>query len=995
MKSRSTVSIRTRLALLTCGLLLGTVAIYTVATYRESRRTAISTAGERLSSIADQLSGLLASSARQQLAQTRALADQPGLRVFLFTGAPEATDSVTRRLERADSVAPQIAAIEVLDATGRTALRVPGGVSATPDSAGRRLRALLADSQEATIGPLVAHGDSILYPVVARSGSAAWPIGYVVQWRTLAASRGGLLQLRNLIGAEAGLLVGNVNGDVWTDLAQRVGPPPLQPGSQSIGMEYERAPGERYLAQARPIASTPWTLVVEVPRGAALAPARSLLRHLVLIALGVLLLGFVSAWLTSRTLTAPLSDLAHAAKTIATGDYAGRVTVRRDDEIGSVGVAFNRMADSVGGARRELEAQIRQAADSEARYRMLFDGNPHPLWVFDMDTLGFLAVNEAAIQRYGYARDEFLSMTMRDITPPEDIQAMLDALARARRDVPAFGLWRHRRKDGAIMQVDVTSHELTMDGRRARLVLAVDVTERRRAEAALRAAQLRLEHAVNSSGAVLYRVRIDGSRLAFEWMSDNVTRIFGYEPAEALRPTWWFENVHPHDLPAILNTTEPVPTRDTVREYRFRHRNGSYRWIRDDQRVLMDDNGVPTEIVGAWIDLTERRLLEDQLRQSQKLEAVGHLAGGIAHDFNNLLSVIFAECDLALSEQRPDKGSREAFEEISRAAQRASLLTRQLLTFSRKQLVEPTVLMLNDVVANLHLMLTRLLGEHVEYRTMLANDLGPVIADRGLLEQVIVNLAVNARDAMPDGGSLLIETANVMLDADYTRAHTGVQPGDYVMLAVSDTGTGMSDEVRSHLFEPFFTTKQAGKGSGLGLATCYGIVRQFGGHIGVYSETGVGTIMKVYLPRARIAEAEMEVTPLRADRGGSEAILLVEDEPQLRGLAARILRSRGYSVLEAGDGREALRLLENPRGRIDLLLTDVVLPKMGGRALADRATALRPGLRVLFMSGYTDDVILQHRLLEQGIALLQKPFTADAIARKVRETLDVDAGDPR
>jgi PAS domain S-box-containing protein len=990
MMARSTLSIRSRLALLTCVVLLSTALIFVGTVYREGRLTAVATASQRLAAVTDQLAGLLSSSARQQMALLRTFADDPEVRAYLDTGpTPDVDSAVSRRIERFGTRNAQLAALQLWNPQGEPVLSSTTAFD-LPDSARRATIALLPAGDEVATGPLRSVGDTVAYPIVAHVVEGNRLLGYAVEWRRLAVSPQWAKQLADLVGSQAALYLGNNAGDVWSNLSRRVPAPPLDVRSVEPVVEYDRPGAGRQLAAARTIGVAPWTLLVEFPHASALAPITALLQRLAAIALVVALLGIAGAWAASKRLVGPLSTLARAARGIAGGDYSRQVPVHGTDEIADLSLAFNRMSDGVRDVREQLEEKVRQLEDSEARYRMLFNGNPHPMWVYDVETLRFLAVNDAAVLRYGYDAEEFLGMTVAQIRPPEDAAEFVSRVRTVRGGTTGEGVARHQRKDGTILEVEVTSHELTMDGRRARLVLAVDVTEKRRAEARLRDARQQLEHAVSSSGAVLYRLRVEGTRARLEWISDNVSNILGYSTTDALAANWWFEHVHPQDLPGILNGTEQVPQHDTVREYRFRHGDDSYRWVRDDQRVIAGDAGAPVEIIGAWTDLTERRQLEDQLRQSQKLEAVGHLAGGIAHDFNNLLSVIFAECDLALGEPRQEDSARHAFGEISRAAQRATLLTRQLLTFSRKQLVEPSVLHANDVVANLNIMLTRLIGEHVEYRTRLAPDLAPVIADRGLLEQVLVNLAVNARDAMPDGGSLFIETSNVTLGEEYTRSHAGVAPGEYVMIAVSDTGAGMTEEVQAHLFEPFFTTKEPGKGTGLGLATCYGIVRQFGGHIGVYSELRVGTIMKVYLPRARVAEATLDTRTLRGDRGGTETILLVEDEPQLKALAARILRQRGYSVLEAGDGREALRVLENTRSRVDLLLTDVVLPRMGGRALAERAATLRPGLRVLFMSGYTDDVIIQHRLLAQGIALLQKPFTADTIARKVREALDVE-----
>jgi signal transduction histidine kinase len=392
------------------------------------------------------------------------------------------------------------------------------------------------------------------------------------------------------------------------------------------------------------------------------------------------------------------------------------------------------------------------------------------------------------------------------------------------------------------------------------------------------------------------------------------------------------------------------------------------------------------------------RSLEAQLNLSQRMEAVGQLAGGIAHDFNNILTAISGYADLLLADIPEGDHRRKDVEEIHQAAQRAASLTQQLLAFSRRQVMQPKIIDLNTLVAEIEKMLRRLIGEDILFATVLHPRLGNVRADPGQLEQVIVNLAVNARDAMPQGGRLTIETRNVELDETYAADHPGVTPGRYVLLAVSDTGMGMSEETRAHIFEPFFTTKARGKGTGLGLATVYGIVQQTGGHIWAYSEQGRGTTMRVYLPRvdqpAQPIERPEEAAP--EDLRGNETILLVEDETAVRAVTRQLLERSGYRVLEASDGPAALALVEKagPRLQVDLLLTDVIMPGMSGRELADQLSAQRPQLRVLYMSGYTDDAVVRHGMLDPDLSYLEKPFRPAKLLAKVRETLKRSAKKP-
>ncbi len=379
---------------------------------------------------------------------------------------------------------------------------------------------------------------------------------------------------------------------------------------------------------------------------------------------------------------------------------------------------------------------------------------------------------------------------------------------------------------------------------------------------------------------------------------------------------------------------------------------------------------------------------EEQLRQAQKMEAVGRLAGGVAHDFNNLLSVILSYCHFMGEDLEPDHPMRADIEEVRLAGERAADLTRQLLAFSRQQVIEPKILDLDAVLSGMEKMLRRLIGEDIDLRITQTRGLGKVKADPGHVEQVVMNLVVNARDAMRDGGKLTIETANIELDDAYAQQHLGSKPGPHVMIAISDTGTGMDAATQQHIFEPFFTTKEKGKGTGLGLSTVFGIVKQSGGTIWVYSEIDRGTTFKVYLPRTDEIERDRILSAELPTVRGEETILLVEDDDQVRTVVRGILKRNGYAVLDARNGAEALQLCEQHTGALDLLLTDVVMPVMGGRELSERVAKLRPGLKVLFMSGYTEDAILHHRILVPGIALLQKPLTPDALLRKVRSVLD-------
>lgn len=450
----------------------------------------------------------------------------------------------------------------------------------------------------------------------------------------------------------------------------------------------------------------------------------------------------------------------------------------------------------------------------------------------------------------------------------------------------------------------------------------------------------------------------------------------------------------PADLCALWERTlQEVVTAKAVRRVEFRLRTGV--WIDCLVRPEFDPAGEVKAVIAAARDITERKQaekerarLEGQLLQAMKMEAVGRLAGGVAHDFNNLLTSIIGNVQLALLDLHPGEPLAGTIGEIGKAADSAVSLTRQLLGFSRKQHIEPRVLDLNELIANLEKILIRLIGEDVALRVIPGKNLGAVKADQGQFEQILVNLAINARDAMPEGGRLLIETANIDLDEEYCRRHTQLQAGKYVVLAVSDSGQGMSEEVKRHLFEPFFTTKPIGQGTGLGLATIYGAVMQAGGAIEVYSEVGDGTTFKIYLPRlgeeAKRKDAEAGALNMAA---GKEAVLIVEDEELVRGLAIKALSRLGYQVLQAADGQQALVMAEHHEGRIDLLLTDVVMPGMNGKQLAERLRRSHPETKVIFTSGYTENTITHQGVIEPGLHFIGKPYTPQILAKIVHEVL--------
>jgi len=472
--------------------------------------------------------------------------------------------------------------------------------------------------------------------------------------------------------------------------------------------------------------------------------------------------------------------------------------------------------------------------------------------------------------------------------------------------------------------------------------------------------------------------------------SPSYERVLGYSPEE-MQATVGFDQVHPDDRHLVEEALQEARERGVGRsiQYRMRHKDGTWRILESTSNAVRGPNAQVEKLVIVNRDITERKQLEEQFRQAQKMEAVGRLSGGIAHDFNNLLSVIIGYAEF-LQERLESEGTlQESVAEILKAGKRAASLTRQLLAFSRLQVLDPKVIDLNGTVCETENLLRRLIGEDIELRTSLDRGLGRIKADQGQIEQVIMNLAVNARDAMPQGGRLIICTENFVMDRSFVRRYPyPVQPGPYVLLKVTDTGVGMTDDIKARAFEPFFTTKEKGKGTGLGLSMVYGVVKQSGGYIDIESSLGVGTTFRIYLPQV---EEEIESVRCRANdtkhAPGNETILLAEDEDSLRRLTRACLEQGGYRVIEAKDGREALESSDSYTGPIQLLLTDIVMPVMGGRALAEALVARRPDTRVLYMSGYTGQTIGQANL-EPGSNFLAKPFTREVLARKIREVLD-------
>jgi PAS domain S-box-containing protein len=598
-------------------------------------------------------------------------------------------------------------------------------------------------------------------------------------------------------------------------------------------------------------------------------------------------------------------------------------------------------------------------------------------------------VNAAFAKMMGHARPEtMLGQPWVEMHAANDVGSVEHEIRAAlQHDRKWFGpLTIHR--DGQPLPIEMS---VTMLPDRGVVTVGRDISDRYRAEQFREEAEAKYRTLVEQVAAISYIAEL-GSDGQWLYVSPQVETMFGFDVDDWLAGSrQWMRHVHPEDH-AVVDAAEAASKRGErfQAEYRVIRQDGRVIWVSDTAVVVPGSDSHPL-MEGIIVDITERKQFEAQLQQARRMEAVGRLAGGIAHDFNNLLTIIKGYTELALMRAKGLPELKADVERIEDASERASGLVRQLLAFSRRQVLQPKVLDLNGIVLGLDKLLRRLMDEDIEMLTIADKPVGAIKADPGQVEQVIMNLVVNARDAMPDGGRLIVETANVELDSAYARDHATVRPGRYVMLAVSDTGTGMSAETVAHIFEPFYTTKESGRGTGLGLSTVYGIVKQSGGYVWVYSEPGRGTTFKVYLPRVDEALETLPAAkskPQDRVKTGTETILLVEDEPDLRELTRTVLASKGYTIVEARNAEEAERLAESNGAKIHLLLTDVIMPGISGRELAKRILARHSAVRVLYMSGYTYNVIAQGGTLERGVSFLQKPFTPSMLVEKVREVLD-------
>jgi two-component system, cell cycle sensor histidine kinase and response regulator CckA len=633
----------------------------------------------------------------------------------------------------------------------------------------------------------------------------------------------------------------------------------------------------------------------------------------------------------------------------------------------------------------------RELIEREEMFHLISENVADMIAVVDLE--GRRIFNSVSYQKLlGYSTEELQSSSGFEQIHPEDRERVQKAAKEARETGPGKILeYRFRHKNGQWLVLESVASVIRNEkGEPEKLVIVNrDVTERKKTQEALSRSEASFRSLVEGAPYGIYRATTTGQFLE---VNPALQRMLGYESTQELFKADLATQIfrHPADYQRMNEfLTESKEMKDI--ELEWQRRGGETMVVRCSGQLVSAKDGGPGYFEVFAEDVTERRTLERQLRMAQKMEAIGRLSGGIAHDFNNLLGVIIGYSGVLKKSLDKSQPTYEYATEIEKAGQRAASLTRQLLAFSRQQVLTPSVLSLNSLVSDMEKMLPRLLGEDINVSLSLDPELGSVKADQGQIEQVIMNLAVNARDAMPSGGKLHIQTANVEMDHAFQRDHLGSNPGSYVMLAISDTGTGMTAETIAHIFEPFFTTKGVGEGTGLGLATVYGVVKQSNGYIWVDSAVGKGSSFQIYLPRHLDTEqvaAEKPEVQIREKPHGSEMILLVEDADALRKLAQAFRESNGFRVLSAANGEAALEIASGHSGIFDLLLTDVVMPGMNGRVLAEKLSLRQPGLKVLFMSGYTDSFIAGHGVLQKGTNLLHKPFTEEIFISKVREVLD-------
>jgi PAS domain S-box-containing protein len=994
------ISLRRKLPLLISALLVATVTTVCVLAYRKVEGVLLATTRERLTLATQQVAGMLGESVVRLRRDAQARAANAD--VIAFAAGPSATTSEAARrfLDDDASHASQTVAFELWAPDGR---RLLGAGAPSLLAARENLAPANTAPAPRDIGPMSwTSNEGVVYTVTAPVLDAGRDtVAWLAAVRSLSSAQG-VNHIGELIGSRATLWIGNTTGDAWSDFQRPVaGPPRAFP----VGAPAEFSDGTERLGVMARVDGTPWMVFVHSPRSDAVAPARSFVLHIAGIAIALVMIGAIGAWHVSHQVTGPLAEVTQAARDLARGDYSRRVKVARRDELGSLGDSFNTMAEQVEASTHHLHrhAEVLRSTnlelrESEERYRRLADAAHEGICV--VDPAGVITyANGRLAGLLGYTVEELRGRSIFDLMDRATAFAARTRFARRLRGIAETEEVPFQRRDGSTLwAAEAVSSLFDDDGTfSGALMMLSDVTDARAAREELARSERQFRAVTENASDMVCLLDATGRR---RYVSPAHERFIGYTPAD-LEGGLAFDEIHPEDAPRVAVVFAEVASRPHARiaiGFRHRHKDGGWRDFSSIATNLLHDAAVGGIVVNSQ-DVTEQRVLEAQLRQAQKMEAVGQLAGGIAHDFNNLLTVIGSYSEFVLADLPTDSRLRADVEEIRGAASRAANLTRQLLAFSRQQVLAPRVIDVGLVVRGMEDMLSRVLGADVHLRARLAPDVATCFADPGQLEQVLMNLVVNARDAMPDGGQLTIEVANVSVDAATAERRDRVAPGDYVMLAVSDTGVGMDEETRARIFEPFFTTKEVGQGTGLGLSTAYGIVKQSGGAITVYSVPGEGTTFKVFLPvRGELAEDapgadafDLRVSPLGAGHAGAVAegavVLVVDDEAWVRDVVDRTLVRHGFSVLQAINGPDALAIMEDRTQRVDLVISDMTMPVLRGTQLLQHLAELRPGTRAVLMSGFTADALLRRGTLPPGVAFLGKPFTQHSLLAAVAEAL--------
>lgn len=1003
--------LRWRLPFLVVVLVAIALAAFVWAAYRQLESTLVDAGAARARSAAAVIVNIVGPAQQQRAVDMKRAASAEVLR-RLLDDAPQAdraaAENVLRRLQGAGR---QIT--ELWDANGVRVLAL--AQPADTDSV------FPPSPRPSTASFLLSHspGGLVVVDLAEPVRSDGRTIGYLVVRRPVTTSSPEVLN--RLVGDDARIRLGS--GGAWTDLVSIVAPSPLEAGERADSGEYLSTEGHRRIAAVADVPGTPFFVSVDFPRAAFMGPARAFVfRSAAVATIIILIVGLVS-WIATSRITTPLAALTDASDAIATGDFGRRVDAHRHDEMGRLGMAFNSMVSQIQEAHERTVTQARQAAFiadigvalneggemravlsrcAEAMVRHL-DAGLARIWT--------VAVAEPVLELQAVARAGIAA----DNTPPRlslhdsgpgrvalERKAFIDTSADRER-------YRAEGVDGIpdlvsyaglpLVVADKVVGVVSMFGRKPitdDTVRSLEIAARTIASAIERYRQdesrSRLESLLESAPDFVTIGQLDGPPL---YINRAAREAFGIGRTEVIPSLLGFRP--PDQQKFFRETVVPAALRDGLWRGRTSYISRSGQVIPVSQVSIAHSSPdgriqflstISRDITEELRAAEEREALEEQLRRAQKIEAIGQLAGGLAHDFNNLLTIIIGYANVLSDDLKANDPLKEEVEQIQRAGNRAAQLTRQLLAFSRRQVLSPVVLDPNTLIGDIDPMLRRLLGESIELAVQCDPAVSAITFDPAQFELILVNLIVNARDAMPNGGRVIIDTADVQLDEEFCRKHLSVTPGHYVRISVTDTGVGIDNETMKRIFEPFFTTKSRDKGTGLGLATVFGIVKQSGGSVWVYSEPGLGASFKIFLPAT--GGATMDRRPRLTDEApaGSETVLVVEDEPGVRLLTEAVLKRAGYTVALAGHPSEALRLAGDPGRQIDLLITDVVMPEMNGAALARELCATRPSLRVLFMSGFADDAIEHHGIAAASFSFLQKPFTGLELARKVRDVLD-------